>query len=128
MGYQTALMLAGRGAKIIIVDRNDCTESVRKIKEITNNANVTSKFLELSSLDSIRKLAKEINEEEERLDILINNAGVLASYDHLSEDGLELQMQINHFGPFLLTHLLIGEYAGSNFTAKITLIARSVSS
>lgn len=108
IGFETALALAGRGARIVIADKNDATESIRKIAEETSNKNITYKHLDLSSLTSVRKFAKEINEEEPRLDILINNAGASGLGDQITEDGLQIGMQVNHFGPFLLTHLLIG--------------------
>ncbi|KAK9738403.1 short chain dehydrogenase [Popillia japonica] len=107
IGFETALALAGRGARIVIADKNDATESIRKIAEETSNKNITYKHLDLSSLTSVRKFAKEINKEEPRLDILINNAGASGLGDQLTEDGLQIGMQVNHFGPFLLTHLLI---------------------
>ncbi|XP_022918242.2 retinol dehydrogenase 11-like [Onthophagus taurus] len=106
LGYQTALALAGRGAKVIIADCNDSTESRRKIIEKTGNPNVISKKFDLLSLESIRSFAKEINAEESRLDILINNAGTAQTLG-FSKDGLAGHMQVNNFGGFLLTHLLI---------------------
>ncbi|GJQ85712.1 hypothetical protein Trydic_g13402 [Trypoxylus dichotomus] len=107
LGFQTALALAGRGARIIIADKDDATESIRTIIEETNNNNLIYKYIDLSSLSSIRRFAKELNAEESRLDILINNAGVGSAMDKYTEDGLYLHMQVNHFGPFLLSHLLI---------------------
>ena len=56
----------------------------------------------------MRKFAAEIVKSEPRLDILINNAGCAAYQKKLTEDGLEYQMQSNHFGHFLLTNLLLG--------------------
>lgn len=106
IGYETALALAARGGRIIIADKDDATESINKIIAETNNKNIVYKHLNLSSLASVRNFAKEINEEEDRLDILINNAGI-AIWNTFSEDGLQTVMQTNHFGPFLLTHLLI---------------------
>lgn len=63
--------------------------------------------MDLASLQSVRNFAKEINETESRLDILINSAGVFASPTKITEDGLEYQMQTNYFGHFLLTNLLL---------------------
>ncbi|KAI4457685.1 phosphatidylinositol-glycan biosynthesis class f protein-related [Holotrichia oblita] len=109
IGYQTALTLAGRGARVLIADKNEATESVRKIIEETGNKNVSYINLDLASLASVRHFAKKINAEETQLDILINNAGIGALCDYLTDDGLQITMQVNHFGPFLLTHLLAGE-------------------
>ncbi|CAH0555460.1 unnamed protein product [Brassicogethes aeneus] len=106
IGYETALSLASRGCRVIIADKCDGAKAVNKIIEYTNNEEVLTKHLDLSSLQSVRKFAKEINDTESRLDILINNAGVgLAGSKH-TDDGLQKTMQVNHFGPFLLTHLL----------------------
>lgn len=66
------------------------------------------KLINMSSFDSIRAFARNINETEERLDILVNNAGAAGIGDKKSKDGNVLLMQVNYFGSFLLTHLLIG--------------------
>lgn len=66
------------------------------------------KKLDLSSQKSIREFAADILKTESRLDVLIHNAGTAESRTKVTEDGLELTMATNHFGPFLLTHLLIG--------------------
>jgi NAD(P)-dependent dehydrogenase (short-subunit alcohol dehydrogenase family) len=64
--------------------------------------------IDLSSLQSVRDFAKEFLANESRLDVLIHNAGYGGAFaKHLSVDGLEITYAINHYGPFLLTHLLI---------------------
>lgn len=64
--------------------------------------------LDLSNLYSVRQFAARINKEESRLDVLINNAGVANTFGKkITEDGLELTMATNQYGPFLLTHLLL---------------------
>ncbi|CAH2008267.1 unnamed protein product [Acanthoscelides obtectus] len=108
IGYETALVLASRGARVIIADRKDGTKVKQQIIDITQNEDIETKILDLSSLQSVRRFAKEINETEERLDILINNAGTWKVTNKHSDDGLHETMQVNHFGPFLLTHLLSG--------------------
>lgn len=110
IGFETALLLASRGCRVIIADREDATKSKNKIIELTTNKDVVTKLLDLTSFQSIRKFAKDVNENEERLDILINNAAVGAFGNKHTDDGLHATMQINHFGPFLLTHLLSGMY------------------
>lgn len=65
--------------------------------------------LDLTSLKSVRKFAADILKSELRLDVLINNAGCATIEKKLTEDGLEVQMQSNHFGHFLLTNLLLGK-------------------
>ncbi|KAG5890525.1 hypothetical protein JTB14_022758 [Gonioctena quinquepunctata] len=107
IGYEAALTLASRGCKVIIADVVDATAAKDKIIRETNNPNVVTKHLDLGSLDSVRRFAAEIITTEEKLDLLINNAGVGTTTLQYTEDGLQRTMQVNYFGPFLLTHLLL---------------------
>ena len=68
---------------------------------------------DLSSLKSVRECAKEINEKEERIDVLINNAGVMMCPYSKTEDGFEMQIGTNHFGHFLFTRLLLDKIKAS---------------
>lgn len=110
IGRETAKDLAKRGAKLIMACRN--VEAANKLKEeivkTTNNDNVHVRKLDLSSLKSVREFAQQINREESKLDVLIHNAGTAETFSKkVSEDGIEMTMATNHYGPFLLTHLLI---------------------
>ncbi|CAH1160219.1 unnamed protein product [Phaedon cochleariae] len=107
LGYQIVLDLCKRGCRVIIADKNVNGDIKEAIIQETNNDNITMEHVDLASFKSVRQLAERINRTEEKLDVLINNAGVLFSSNDLTEDGLNLTWQINHFGPFLLTHLLI---------------------
>lgn len=109
-GYETALDLAKRGARVILACRNErkAQEVVRKIKDQTNNNKVIYKILDLSSFKSVRQFAADIKATEKRLDILINNAGCGALPNELTEDGYPPAMQINYLSHFLLTNLLLG--------------------
>ncbi len=78
------------------------------IVEKSGNSNVLIKKLDLASLDSVREFAADILKNEPKLHILINNAGCAITGRLVTIDGLEHQMQTNHFGHFLLTNLLIG--------------------
>ncbi len=83
--------------------------SAEQIVSQTKNTNVVVRKLDLSSLKSVRQFAEEINKTETRLDILIHNAGMANTFRKMAtEDGLEITMATNQYGPFLLTHLLIG--------------------
>ena len=75
---------------------------------MSGNDNVVFVQLDLSSLDSVREFAAKILEEEPRIDILINNAGVMMIPERrLTKDGFEMQFGTNHLGHFLLTNLLL---------------------
>lgn len=109
IGYETAKNLANKGARVIIASRNE-TKLMRardKIEKISGNGNVSYKLLDLASLTSVRSFVSDTINTEERLDILVNNAGAVGLPDRLTEDGLNLTMQVNFFGTFLLTYLLL---------------------
>lgn len=68
------------------------------------------KRVDFTDLASVRSCAKEILKEEDRIDILLNNAGSGGMRHKITDDGLQILMQSNHFGPFLFTNILLGEY------------------
>ncbi|VEN55749.1 unnamed protein product [Callosobruchus maculatus] len=109
IGYEAALEFAKRGARVILACRNEvkAIEARNRIIRLTLNKNVAVKQLDLSKLSSVRNFANEILKSEERVDILVNNAGMASTKSKLTEDGLQLGMQVNYFGPFLLTLLLL---------------------
>nr|XP_042911081.1 retinol dehydrogenase 12-like [Parasteatoda tepidariorum] len=109
IGKETALGLSKRGAKVIIAcrDTSKGEEAAQDIKEKVPSAAVYVKQLDLSSFASIRKFAKQILKTEQRIHILINNAGVASCPKSLTEDGFEMQFGVNHLGHFLLTNLLL---------------------
>jgi NAD(P)-dependent dehydrogenase (short-subunit alcohol dehydrogenase family) len=75
--------------------------------------------IELDSQASVRKAAAEINESVEKIDYLINNAGIMACPYRKTEDGIESQFATNHIGHFLLTNLLIGKILKAGKGARI---------
>ncbi|XP_071439692.1 retinol dehydrogenase 14-like [Hetaerina americana] len=110
IGKETARDLAQRGARVILACRNvqKADEARADIVESTGNKQVIVQHLDLSSLKSVRNFVKQVEENEKRLDILINNAVDVNLRNKLTEDGIQAEAQTNHFGPFLLTILLLG--------------------
>ncbi|CAK1552467.1 unnamed protein product [Leptosia nina] len=108
IGFFIARVFAERGARVIIACPFDDEgkDAKRKIKE-TTGVDVVFKHLDLASLASVREFAKDILSTENRLDILVNNAGVGIPADYLTKDGLNFIMQVNYYGHFLLTMLLL---------------------
>ncbi|KAJ4431481.1 hypothetical protein ANN_20079 [Periplaneta americana] len=110
IGKETARDLAKRGAKVIMACRNleTANKARDEIIEGTGNKDVIVKKLDLSSLKSVREFAEDVKRSISKLDVLIHNAGTADMFkSKTTEDGLEYTMATNHFGPFLLTHLLI---------------------
>ncbi|XP_059504385.1 retinol dehydrogenase 13-like isoform X5 [Stegostoma tigrinum] len=115
IGKETARELASRGGRIIMAcrDMEKCETAAREIRGETLNHDVYAKHLNLASLKSIREFAKQINEEEENVNVLINNAGVMRCPHWKTEDGFEMQLGVNHLGHFLLTNLLLEKLKNS---------------
>ena len=108
IGYDTARVLAERGAKVLLGCRSEAraAEAIGKIRSIKSDASVTWVPLDLASLASIKEAADLVNQEE-RLDALVNNAGVMMPPKEVTKAGFELQFGVNHLGHFALTgHLL----------------------
>lgn len=102
--------MAKRGAKVILACRNEdrAKDAQRRIIKESENHNVFYKLVNFSSLESVRAFAKDINETEDKIDILVNNAGAGGLGNHITNDGAEITLQVNHLSAFLLTHLLLG--------------------
>lgn len=109
IGEATALELARRKARVILACRDTVSgeNAAKNIWRQTKNGELAVRYLDLSSLTSVREFAQRIHAEEKQLDVLINNAGVYQCPFSKTEDGFETQMGINHFGHFLLTNLLL---------------------
>ncbi|XP_015784232.1 retinol dehydrogenase 13 [Tetranychus urticae] len=117
IGRTTAIDLARRGASVIMACRNieAASKVAEEIKSETGQQSATIISLDLSSLSSIKKAADEINSKYDKIDILINNAGIYGSADRkITEDGNEMHFQSNHLGPFLLTRLLLPKLKASS--------------
>ncbi|MEE9432710.1 MAG: oxidoreductase [Sphingorhabdus sp.] len=109
LGAETARAMAAKGAHIIIPARDMAKgeEAAKNIKAATGNDNIEVMQMDLGSLDSIRAFAGAFLAKYDRIDLLINNAGVMACPFGKTSDGFEMQFGTNHVGHFLLTNLLM---------------------
>lgn len=109
IGKEVARDLAKREAKVIMACRDlfKCETTRKEIVLETKNKYVYCRKCDLASQSSIREFVKTFKKEHKKLDILINNAGVMRCPKSLTEDGIEMQLGVNHMGHFLLTNLLI---------------------
>ncbi|NXU55892.1 RDH11 dehydrogenase, partial [Turnix velox] len=110
IGKCVALDLARRNARTILAcrDRKRGQMAVEEIQEVTGNPSVLLRLLDTSSLASVRAFAQGVLQEEKRLDVLVNNAGVTGLPFTMTPEGLEKTFATNYLGPFLLTNLLLG--------------------
>ncbi|CAN5344604.1 SDR family oxidoreductase [soil metagenome] len=102
LGRAAALELAGRGAHIAVVGRNE-----ERTREVAERAGGRPFFADFDRLDDVRRLADELLANYPQIHVLANNAGGLVSKRGLSADGHERTFQHNHLAPFLLTNLLL---------------------
>ncbi|GAT11129.1 short chain dehydrogenase [Mycolicibacterium novocastrense] len=110
LGYDTAAALAGAGATVVLAVRNldKGNEALDRIKRSNPETAVSVQALDLSSLDSVRRAADDLRAAHPRIDLLINNAGVMyVPTRETTEDGFEMQFGTNHLGHFALTGLLL---------------------
>ena len=104
LGYETARALAERGASVVLAVR-DVAKGQRAAARLTGDVSVQA--LDLTSLDSVRTAAAALRSRFERIDLLINNAGVMYTPKSVTRDGFEMQFGTNHLGHFALTGLLL---------------------
>lgn len=123
LGTATARELARAGAEVVLVARSaDKLAAVRRtLAAEVPGASFVPVIADLADLTSVRHGAKEIAELGP-LDVLVNNAGVMALPYARTADGFELQLGTNHFGPFLLTGLLLPQLAGSG-DGRVVVVA-----
>lgn len=114
IGLATAKELARRGADVILTSRDDAKGEAAKAEiEASVGRSVRLERLDLASFTSIRAFAERILETTPRIDVLINNAGLILDTHQRTEEGFEAMFGINHLGHFLLTDLLLDRLRAS---------------
>ncbi|KAM8833413.1 dehydrogenase/reductase SDR family member 13-like [Synchiropus picturatus] len=121
IGKATALHLTRRGARVVLAcrSREKAEAAVADIQQATGSADVLYMHLDLASLRSVRSFAETFLESESRLDLLVNNAGLVN--DGRTEDGFGIQFGVNHLGHFLLTRLLLSRLKEAGGARVVTL-------
>jgi NAD(P)-dependent dehydrogenase (short-subunit alcohol dehydrogenase family) len=128
IGFETARALARQGAKVLAVSRGSGRGAAQAeaIRRESGNPDVRFVAADLSSLSEVRRAAGVILSETNRLDALVNNAGVYLAKRETTADGLEATFAINHLAPFLLTHLLLPRLRSSvapGVTPRVVTVA-----
>jgi NAD(P)-dependent dehydrogenase (short-subunit alcohol dehydrogenase family) len=109
LGLETARQLAARGATVVLAVRSPQRGSAatEDIRSTTPDARLELQELDLASLESVRAAAEALGRRHDRIDLLVNNAGVMYTDRQLTADGFELQFGTNHLGHFAFTNLLL---------------------
>ncbi len=109
LGFEATRELARKGATVVMAVRS--TEkgeaAIGRIKAELPDADLRLRVMDLGSLDSVRAFAQRIKDEHDHIDILLNNAGLMATPAGQTRDGFETQIGTNHFGHFVLTEELM---------------------
>ncbi|ADO83917.1 SDR family NAD(P)-dependent oxidoreductase [Ilyobacter polytropus] len=109
IGRLTAIKLANKGYTVYVHGRSQekIRTTINEIKEATGNQNIKGFIADYSDLNSVEKMAEEINEKVAKLDVLINNAGVFNTSKIKNQDGLDIRMVVNYLAQYLLTARLL---------------------
>ena len=127
IGVFTALGLARAGMRVVMVGRDrGRTEAARGlVAERSGSARVDTALADFASLAEVRRLADTILAAHDRVDLLVNNAGLFSPRYRLSADGFELAFAVNHLAPFLLTNLLLDRIRASAPARIITVASEA---
>ncbi|MEO6289266.1 MAG: SDR family oxidoreductase [Ginsengibacter sp.] len=109
IGRLTAIALSKRNIILVVHGRNEkkLEKLISEIKESSNNQNVDGFIADLSSMNEVRELAKNVMAKHDSIDVLINNAGAGFAAPRYGKDGTEMRLAVNYLAPFLLTNLLM---------------------
>jgi len=109
LGYQVALRLAIAGSKVVLAcrDRGKAEAAQASIRTLVPAADVSLLELDLADLASVARFADTFSSQHDRLDLLVNNAGLMAVDESRTKDGFETQLGVNHLGHFALTARLL---------------------
>jgi hypothetical protein len=123
IGYEAAVELAAHGAHLVLACRNlqKGRQAADRIIGYTPSASVEVLEIDLSSLESVGRASATFNREHDRLDVLVNNAGVMGTPYRITEDGNELQFASNHLGHFALTGLVMDRLLTTTGSRVVTV-------
>jgi retinol dehydrogenase-12 len=100
IGYYTALDFARRGAHVILAcrDLNKADNAAAEIKKISGNQSVEVQYLDLADLETVRQFSERVHKTHKKVDLLINNAGIMMCPNWRTKQGFEMQFGTNHLG------------------------------
>ena len=109
LGLETAIALGAAGAHVVLACRNPAkaADALAQVGRRASGADAESMTLDLADLGSVRRFATDVAARFDKIDLLVNNAGVMAVPLQRTADGFEMQIGTNHFGHFALTGLLL---------------------
>jgi NAD(P)-dependent dehydrogenase (short-subunit alcohol dehydrogenase family) len=123
LGYETALALAGAGATVVMAARDQAkaAEAESRIRAAHPSVSVEVVPLDLGDLASVRSAAEAVLESHGTVDLLVNNAGLMAMPERTTADGFEMQFGVNHLGHWAFTALLLPALLRADATRVVTV-------
>src|SRR5213592_1541560 len=127
IGLETAIGLARAGMRVILHGRDPLrTEEARYVAaDRSGSTRLEPMLADFGNLAAVRGLAEKVLATHNRLDVLVNNAGLITPRFRLSEDGYELTFAVNHLAPFLLTNLLLDRLRASAPSRIVTVASQA---
>src|SRR5580704_11405975 len=124
IGLESARALATAGASVLVHGRDKAraADVAAMLARTTGNPRVSAVQADFARLADIRRLAQELDARLPRLDVLINNAGMMSATRATSAEGYDLTFAVNHLAPFLLTNLLLPRLTASG-AGRIVVVA-----
>ncbi|MCA9651103.1 MAG: SDR family NAD(P)-dependent oxidoreductase [Myxococcales bacterium] len=115
IGKQIAIGLARRGARVVLAghDRDEGERALQELARLGDHASLELEIADFSTFDAVRAFAAAVSARHPRIDVLVNNAGVLHERPRLTPEGLDATWSINYLAPFLLSHLLLPRLAAA---------------
>jgi NAD(P)-dependent dehydrogenase (short-subunit alcohol dehydrogenase family) len=109
IGLETARTLVARGHQVLLHGRNPekLAQAVKVVSEANNGGSIESYLADFSDLTDVEVMAKAVSEKHDRLDVVINNAGILKTPTPITPDGLDIRFVVNTLAPYLLTQKLL---------------------
>ena len=127
IGLETAKMLAAEGHKVLLHGRNPkkLDNAARALSSLVDRANTESYLADLSRMNEVEALAKAVSEKHQKLDVLINNAGIFKTSETVREDGLDVRFVVNTVAPYLLTIRLLPLFEQSGRIINLSSAAQA---
>lgn len=127
IGLETARMLVSQGHNLLVHGRNQAKldNVVKELKSLSGNGQIESYVADLSQLADVEALAKSVAQKNEKLDVLINNAGVFVVPNPVTEEGLDVRFTVNTIAPYLLTKKLLPLMDGSGRVVNLSSAAQA---
>ncbi|MCB4797721.1 SDR family NAD(P)-dependent oxidoreductase [Neotamlana laminarinivorans] len=123
IGKLTALKLAKEGHEIYLHGRSEdkLNAVINELKEASNNKNIKGFIADFSDLNAVKQMAEQIINDVEKLDVLINNAGIFKTATNKTKDGLDIRMAVNYLAPYILTENIISVLEKGTNTRVVNL-------